>query len=117
MHGIHVDYKGNVWLGGNGAKDSQILKFTKEGKFLLQSGHQGKNAGSNYPENFGRVAQIYVDPKTNEAFVADGYLNRRVAVIDADTGKIKRFWGAYGNKPDDTVLGTAQARAENDKAG
>jgi DNA-binding beta-propeller fold protein YncE len=101
MHGIHVDYKGNIWLGGNGARDSQILKFTREGKFLLQSGHYGKNTGSNDPENFGRVAQIYVDPKSNEAFVADGYRNRRVAVVDADTGKIKRWWGAYGNKPDD----------------
>jgi DNA-binding beta-propeller fold protein YncE len=105
MHGIFVDHKGNVWLGGNGAKDAQILKFTKDGKFLLQSGHQGKNAGSNDPENFGRVAQIYVDPKTNEAFVADGYKNRRVAVVDADTGKIKRWWGAYGNKPNDDPQG------------
>jgi DNA-binding beta-propeller fold protein YncE len=105
MHGIHVDYKGNVWLGGNGAKDSQILKFTKDGKFLLQSGHFGMNAGSNDPENFGRVAQIYVDPKTNEAFVADGYRNKRVAVLDGDTGKIKRYWGAYGNKPDDSPQG------------
>ena len=105
MHGIHVDYKGNVWLGGNGAKDSQVLKFTQEGKFLMQSGHYGKNAGSNDPENFGRVAEIYVDPKTNEAYVADGYRNRRVAVLDADTGKIKRFWGAYGNKPDDGAQG------------
>jgi DNA-binding beta-propeller fold protein YncE len=105
MHGVHVDYKGNVWLGGNGAKDSQILKFTQEGKFLMQSGHYGKNAGSNDPENFGRVAEIYVDPKTNEAYVADGYRNRRVAVLDADTGKMKRFWGAYGNKPDDGAQG------------
>jgi DNA-binding beta-propeller fold protein YncE len=101
MHGIHIDYKGNVWLGGNGAKDSHILKFTQDGKFLLQSGHQGKNAGSNDPENFGRVAQIYIDPKTNEGFVADGYRNRRLAVIDPETGKIKRWWGAYGNKPND----------------
>jgi DNA-binding beta-propeller fold protein YncE len=105
MHGIHVDYKGNVWLGGNGAKDAQILKFTKEGKFLLQSGHYGKNGGSNDTENFGRVAQIHVDPKTNEAYVADGYRNRRVAVLDADTGKMKRYWGAYGNKPDDSPQG------------
>src|ERR1700730_1295961 len=105
MHGIHVDYKCNVWLGGNGAKDSQILKFTQDGKFLMQSGHYGKNAGSNDPENFGRVAEIYVDPKTNEAYVADGYKNKRVAVLDADTGKIKRFWGAYGNKPDDATQG------------
>ncbi len=105
MHGVHVDYKGNVWFGGNGAKDAHILKFTKDGKFLMQSGHQGKNAGSNDPENFGRVAQIYVDPKSNEAFVADGYRNRRLAVVDADTGKIKRWWGAYGNKPDDSPQG------------
>ena len=97
--------RANVWLGGNGAKDSQILKFTKDGKFIMQSGHQGKNAGSNDPENFGRVAQIYVDPKTNEAFVADGYKNKRVAVLDGETGKIKRFWGAYGNKPDDSPQG------------
>ena len=104
-HGIHVDYKGNVWIGGNGEKDAQILKFTKDGKFLLQVGHFGKNGGSNDPENFGRVAKIWVDPTTNEAYIADGYGNKRVAVIDADTGKMKRYWGAYGNKPDDTSLG------------
>ena len=104
-HGIHIDYKGNVWIGGNGPKDAHILKFTKDGKFLLQVGHFDKTGGSNDTENFGRVAKIWVDPKTNEAYVADGYGNKRVAVIDADTGKMKRYWGAYGNKPDDTNLG------------
>jgi len=104
-HGIHVDYKGNVWIGGNGEKDAHILKFTKDGKFLLQVGAFGKSGGSNDPDNFGRVAKIWVDPKTNEAYIADGYGNKRVAVIDADNGKMKRFWGAYGNKPDDTNLG------------
>jgi DNA-binding beta-propeller fold protein YncE len=104
-HGIHVDYKGNVWIGGNGAKDAQILKFTQDGKFLMQVGHYGKNGGSNDLDNFGRAAKIWVDPKTNEAYVADGYLNKRVAVLDADTGKIKRYWGAYGNRPDDKDLG------------
>jgi hypothetical protein len=104
-HGIHVDYKGNVWIGGNGEKDAQILKFTKDGKFLMQVGAFGKIGGSNDPNNFGRPAKIWVDPKTNEAYIADGYGNKRVAVIDADTGKMKRYWGAYGNKPDDTNLG------------
>ena len=104
-HGIHIDYKGNVWIGGNGEKDAHILKFTQDGKFIMQIGHQGKNGGSNDLENFGRVAKIWVDPKTNEAYVADGYLNKRVAVLDADTGKMKRYWGAYGNKPDDANLG------------
>jgi DNA-binding beta-propeller fold protein YncE len=104
-HGVHVDYKGNVWIGGNGEKDAHLLKFTKEGKFLLQVGKLGTNGGSNDPANFGRVAKIWVDPKTNEAYVADGYKNKRVAVLDADTGKMIRYWGAYGNKPDDADLG------------
>src|SRR5712671_928573 len=122
-HGIFIDYKGNVWIGGNGAPDSHILKFTKDGKFLMQVGKKGARrkagaaagagegqtagfvGGSNDPMNFGRVAKIFVDQKENEAYVADGYLNKRVAVLDADTGKMKRWWGAYGNKPDDTPLG------------
>jgi DNA-binding beta-propeller fold protein YncE len=104
-HGITVDYKGYVWIGGNGAKDAHILKFTRDGKLLMQFGHQGQSGGSNDTANFGRVAKIFVDPKANEAYVADGYGNKRVAVIDADTGAFKRYWGAYGNKPDDTNLG------------
>ena len=104
-HGITIDHKGNVWIGGNGANDAHILKFTQDGKFLAQFGHKGKNGGSNDTENFGRVAKIFIDPKANEAYIADGYLNKRVAVIDADTGKFKRYWGAYGNKPDDANLG------------
>jgi hypothetical protein len=110
-HGIHIDYKGNVWIGGNGEKDAHILKFTKDGKFLMQVGGLGKNAGSNDLENFGRVAKIWVDPQTNEAYIADGYVNKRVAVIDADSGKMKRYWGAYGNKPDDTNLGNYDPKA------
>ena len=104
-HGIFVDYKDNVWIGGNDAKDSHILKFTKSGRFLMQFGRQGQSKGSNDTENFGRVAKIFVDPKANEAYIADGYGNKRVAVLDADTGTFKRYWGAYGNKPDDTNLG------------
>ena len=111
-HGIHVDYKGNVWIGGNGAKDAHVLKFTKDGKFLMQAGKFGMSGGSNDSENFGRVAKIWVDPKTNEAYIADGYGNKRVAVIDADTGKMKRFWGAYGNKPDDAKMGPYDPKAE-----
>ena len=104
-HGITVDYKGNVWIGGNDAKDAHVLKFTKAGKLLMQVGQQGKSGGSHDTQSFGRVAKIFVDPKANEAYVADGYGNKRIAVIDADTGRFKRYWGAYGNKPDDTPLG------------
>jgi DNA-binding beta-propeller fold protein YncE len=110
-HGIAVDHKDNVWIGGNDKKDAHVVKFTKAGKFLVQFGHQGKSGGSNDTENFGQVAKIFVDPKANEAYIADGYGNRRVAVIDADTGKFKRYWGAYGNKPDDTDLGNYDPEA------
>ena len=104
-HGITVDFKGHVWIGGNGDKDTQILKFTPAGKFLLQIGHQGKHGGSNDTENLWRAAKIFVDPAANEAYVADGYGNRRVIVFDADTGAYKRHWGAYGAKPDDAPVG------------
>jgi DNA-binding beta-propeller fold protein YncE len=117
-HGITVDHKGNVWIGGNGPGDAQILKFTRTGKFLLQLGKANARQGapnaagqptyagnSHDPVSFGRVAKIFVDPRANEAYIADGYLNKRVAVLDADTGALKRYWGAYGNKPDDTDPG------------
>jgi DNA-binding beta-propeller fold protein YncE len=104
-HGIFIDHKGIVWIGGNGPGDAHVLKFTQDGQFVAQYGKAGVVNGSNDLENFGRVAKIYVDPRANEAYLADGYLNKRVAVIDADTGAFKRYWGAYGNKPDDTNPG------------
>ena len=102
-HGIFVDHKDNVWLAGNGDKDTNILKFTKAGKFIMQIGHHGTTRGSNDTENLNRPAGIDVHLPTNEVFVADGYGNRRVIVFDADTGAYKRHWGAYGNKPDDAA--------------
>jgi len=89
-HVTTVDHKGNVWIAGNGKADAHILKFTKDGKFLMQMGNLSKNAGGNSPDQFGRVAKIWIDPKANEAYIADGYQNKRVAVLDVDTGKMKR---------------------------
>ena len=103
-HGITVDHMDNVWIGGNGPDDGHILKFTRDGTFLLQLGRPGVGTGSNDPENFGRVAEVSIDPDGNEVFVADGYGNKRVAVLDIQTGALKRYWGAYGNRPDDTPI-------------
>ncbi len=123
-HGIDVDYKGNVWIGGNGrgnqpaampadeskmgavgpVHDSMVLKFTQTGKFLMQIGKPNESKGSNDTSNLRLPAKTLVDPKTNELYVADGYGNRRVIVFDADTGKYKRYWGAYGHRPDDTPM-------------
>ena len=100
-HGIFIDHLDNVWLGGSGGDDAHILKFTRDGEFLLQIGRHGQGEGSNDLANFGQPAEIDVDPETNEVYIADGYGNRRVAVFDADTGEYKRHWGAYGNRPTD----------------
>jgi DNA-binding beta-propeller fold protein YncE len=104
-HGITVDGKGFVWIGGNGATDGQVLKFTKEGKFVKQFGFAYANARSIDPWAFRQAAKIFVDDAKNEAIISDGYGNHRVIVIDAETGAFKRMWGAYGNKPSDENLG------------
>jgi DNA-binding beta-propeller fold protein YncE len=111
-HGIHIDYKGFVWLGGNncptnglpGLKrvaDDQLLKFTQDGKFVMQIGHSNQSKGNSDTRNLHRAADVWVHQPTNELFVADGYGNHRVAVFDADSGAFKRMWGAFGNKPVD----------------
>jgi DNA-binding beta-propeller fold protein YncE len=102
-HGITIDYRGNIWILGSGKKDNQVLKFTKAGKFQLQIGHPGSSAGSMDTENFNQPTKASVYQKTNEVFISDGYVNRRVIVFDADTGAFKRLWGAYGKKPDDSA--------------
>lgn len=108
-HGIHVDYKGNVWVSSAGGprmgegKENFLLKFTSDGRFLLQVGRRGMSKGSLDPRNVNNAADIWVHQPTNEVFVADGYINRRVLVLDAHTGAFKRMWGAYGNPPDDTT--------------
>jgi NHL repeat len=104
-HGIFVDANDNVWLAGSGDKDDQVLKFTAQGKFLAQFGHRGKSGGSADTANLGGPANLTVDSVSNELYVADGYRNRRVIVIDTRTLAFKRMWGAYGNKPDDKNLG------------
>ena len=103
-HGLTVDSQGNVWIGGNDDSDTQILKFSKAGKFLLQLGKHGVHNGSNDTQNFWRPAKIFEDVAAGEMYVADGYGNRRVIVIDRATGAYKRHWGAYGAKPDDSPV-------------
>ena len=130
--GIAVDPKGNVWIaaagwpepagrGGRGGRggaaaaaatptppppppshDAHILKFSRDGKFLQQIGKPGTTDGNASKTSFNRPANIEIDAAANELYVADGYGNRRVVVLDATTGAYKRHWGAYGAVPEDT---------------
>ena len=83
-----------------------MLKFTQDGKFVAQYGKAGQSKGSNETENFGRVAKIFVDAEANEAYLADGYGNKRVAVLDADTGAFKRLLGRVRQQARRHELGT-----------
>jgi hypothetical protein len=105
-HGIFVDKAGYVWIGGSGATDRHILKFKKDGKFVMQIGHPSADpADSSRRDILGRPAGIEVDSELHEVYVADGYMNRRVIVFDSETGAFKRMWGAYGNAPKDDDAG------------
>jgi hypothetical protein len=111
-HGIHIDYQGYVWLGGNNCParnlpglepvaDDQLLKFTLDGEFVMQIGRSNASGGNADTHNLHEPADAFLYSPTNELFVADGYGNHRVAVFDADTGAFKRMWGAFGNVPED----------------
>jgi DNA-binding beta-propeller fold protein YncE len=111
-HGIHVDAKGFVWLGGNncptngvrGVKpvaDDQLLKLTPDGRLVMQIGRSNQSKGNADTRNLHRPADVWVHAPTNELFVADGYGNHRIIVLDATTGAFKRMWGAFGEPPVD----------------
>ena len=100
-HGIEVDERGFVWIGGNADNDNVLLKFTLDGKFVMQIGKIAPRTGSNDTTQLGKPAETAIDKAADELYVADGYGNRRIIVYDATTGAYKWHWGAYGNPPDD----------------
>jgi hypothetical protein len=115
-HGIYVDREGNVWIGSSGPNDRQLLKFKSDGHFLMQIGHPSTDPpNSQRTDILGRPAGIEVDEEAHEVYIADGYMNRRVIVFDSGTGAFKRFWGAYGNTPNDSDPGTYNPSAPLDQ--
>ncbi len=116
MHSVFVDDKDNVWLTATGPGDGQILKFTRDGKFLLQFGKTGLDRRvphSNDTDTLNAATGVAQYVPSNEMFISDGYGNRRVVVLDAATGAYKRHWGGYGNKPDDTTRWAYDANNPN----
>ena len=98
-HGIFVDHNDYVWIGT--FRHHRVMKFRRNGERVLTIGEYDENGGSDHQELLGGPAGIWVDPRTNEAFIADGYRNRRVIVFEGETGKYLRHWGAHGEAPDD----------------
>lgn len=110
-HNIFVDRNDNVYISGSSPggrsqttrSDDMILKFTADGKFLKQFGGRTVSKGSLDKASVNKPGDFFVWPKTNELFVADGYGNRRVLVLDAATFAVKRMWGAFGEPPADSA--------------
>jgi sugar lactone lactonase YvrE len=98
---INIDWKGNVWVSDE-TRGNAVVKFTPDGKFLLQIGEVDKTNGSGDTKLLGGPSGMDFDPAANEVYIADGYINKRVIVFDADTGAYKRHWGRYGKPPDDS---------------
>ncbi|MGH7581685.1 MAG: NHL repeat-containing protein [Gemmatimonadales bacterium] len=138
--GIAVDADDHVWIAGAGPTDGQVLEFTNTSAFVRQfgkalpadappggalgrgRGRGGYGGGSQGPtpqppghsdqmDTFGAAAQVAVDVPGGIAWVADGFRNRRVAVVDLSSGRITRVWSADGGRPDDSDLGAYQPGA------
>ncbi len=103
-HGIYIDADQNVWVASNGREDHVVLKLNMDGVTQLTIGEWGETGGSNNTKQMGSSTDICVDPDANEAYISDGYRNRRVIVFDSRTGAYKRHWGAYGERPNDDEL-------------
>jgi len=117
-HSLSVDHQDNVWITFHNPlekswsaplerTDDMLLKFTSKGKFLRQFGGRDRHplaVGANTDTTSVHLAtEAAVYPKTNEVFIADGYGNRRVLVLDAETFAFKRMWGAFGKQPPPTM--------------
>jgi DNA-binding beta-propeller fold protein YncE len=103
IHGMFVDHNDFVWTTAR--ESNLVLKFTRDGQLVMTVGRFDETGGSNHTELMGRPSEIWVDPANNEAYIADGYGNRRVIVIDGETGAYLRHWGAYGRRPEDPAGG------------
>ena len=84
------------------------------GNFKLRIGGTPKgpdsndtNGGVNGTPVLYQAADMVVDPATNRLYVSDGYGNRRVLIVDANTGKYIGHFGAYGNNPVDDAAARA----------
>ncbi len=77
--------------------DAHVLKFGRDGRYLMTIGTPGKMDGPDSQNTLNRPAAVAVDDAANEVYVADSG-NHRIVVFDANTGAYKRHWFAFGEK-------------------
>ncbi|MGZ5907039.1 MAG: 6-bladed beta-propeller [Reyranella sp.] len=74
----------------DGYKNGRIIKFDKDGKFLLEFGTKGSGPGQ-----FNLVHSVALDAQ-HRAYTADR-VNNRIEVFDGDTGKFIEEWPNLGS--------------------
>ena len=111
------------WATNKLGADGFILKFDKDGNFKLRIGgtpqafaSNDKDGGLNGTPVFYQPADIAVDAPANRLYIADGYGNRRIVILDATTGKYIGHFGAYGSNPIDDAAAKASGRWPDDLA-
>ena len=92
-HSIRIDPAGNVWTAD--AASSMVLKFTPEGKKLLEISVGGQPASPRSP--FCGTTDIAFAPN-GPIFISDGYANARILEYTSE-GKRVREWGTPGTGP------------------
>jgi len=84
---------GTMFLA-DGYKNTRVVKFDKNGKYLTAWGQRGNPPNETRPGYFNTVHGIAVDPMTRRVFVTDRE-NRRTQVFD-ENGKFLAQW-SYGS--------------------
>jgi DNA-binding beta-propeller fold protein YncE len=88
-----VSVFGLVWVGGNADNDNAILKFTGDGKFVMQIGQIAPSKGSSDTTQLGKPAETAVDKDPNDGlvYVCDR-INNRIQVFKKDGTFVKEWF-------------------------
>jgi peptidylamidoglycolate lyase len=74
----------------DGYANTRVVKFDKDGKYLMAWGERGEQGKETRPNYFNNVHGVTIDPATRQVYVNDRG-NRRIQVFD-ENGKFLRMW-------------------------
>jgi DNA-binding beta-propeller fold protein YncE len=95
-HGLRIDHEDNLWITDRGLH--QVLKFSPDGKLLLELGRKGV-AGDNASTDALNGPADVTFGRNGDIFVADGESSNARIVRYSAAGKLIKFWGTKGSGP------------------
>jgi DNA-binding beta-propeller fold protein YncE len=107
-HNVRVDADGSIWAVDTGS--DMVMPYTREGRVTMVFGRKAEASEETaHPlarprpplppidGQFRQVTDIAWDSQGN-GFIADGYINSRVAKVSKD-GRWLKSWGSFGQAP------------------